>query len=69
MDNVEKLLVDIKESLEREIGGLRQDTVALRQEMRGGFTQMGKRLDRIESTLLHVDGRLTALSRADIQTD
>jgi len=49
MDNVEKLLADIKESLEREIG-------ALRQETREGFAQMGKRLDRVEATLLHVDG-------------
>jgi argonaute-like protein implicated in RNA metabolism and viral defense len=62
MDSIENLLVDIKESLEREIG-------ALRQETREGFAQVGKRLDRVETTMLHVDGRLTAMSRADIQTD
>jgi argonaute-like protein implicated in RNA metabolism and viral defense len=62
MDSVENLLVDIKESLEREIG-------ALRQETREGFALVGKRLDRVEATMLHVDGRLTAMSRADIQTD
>jgi hypothetical protein len=62
MDSIENLLVDIKESLEREIG-------ALRQETREGFAQVGKRLDRVEATMLHVDGRLTAMSRADIQTD
>lgn len=63
MDGIENLLIDIKESLEREIGEL---TRALRQEMRDGFTQVGKRLDRVETTMLHVDGRLTAMSRADI---
>jgi hypothetical protein len=62
MDSIEKRLVDFKESLEREIG-------ALRQETREGFAQVGKRLDRVETTMLHVDGRLTAMSRADIQTD
>ena len=62
MDSIENLLVDIKESLEREIG-------ALRQETREGFAQVGKRLDRVEATMLHVDGRLTAMSRADLQTD
>lgn len=69
MDSIENLLVDIKESLEREIGELRQESRALRQEMREGFAQVGKRLDRVEATMLHVDGRLTAMSRADIQTD
>jgi len=69
MDSIENLLVDIKESLEREIGELRQETRALRQEMREGFAQVGKRLDRVEGTMLHVDSRLTAMSRADIQTD
>jgi argonaute-like protein implicated in RNA metabolism and viral defense len=62
MDSIENLLLDIKESLEREIG-------ALRQETREGFALVGKRLDRVEATMLHVDGRLTAMSRADIQTD
>jgi hypothetical protein len=62
MDSIENLLVDIKDGLEREIG-------ALRQETREGFAQVGKRLDRVEATMLHVDGRLTAMSRADIQTD
>jgi hypothetical protein len=69
MDSIENLLVDIKESLEREIGELRQESRALRQETREGFAQVGKRLDRVEATMLHVDGRLTAMSRADIQTD
>jgi argonaute-like protein implicated in RNA metabolism and viral defense len=73
MDSIENLLVDIKESLEREIGALRQDLErevgALRQETREGFALVGKRLDRVEATMLHVDGRLTAMSRADIQTD
>jgi hypothetical protein len=51
-----------RESLEREIG-------ALHDEMREGFKQVGKHLDRVESAVLHMDGRLSALSRADIQTD
>jgi hypothetical protein len=62
MDSIENLLLDIKESLEREIG-------ARRQETREGFALVDKRLDRVEATMLHVDGRLTAMSRADIQTD
>lgn len=55
MDNIENFLVDIKESLEREIGELRQETRALRLETREGFAQVGKRLDRVEATMLHVD--------------
>jgi hypothetical protein len=62
MDSIENLLVDIKESLKREFG-------ALRQETREGSGPVGKRLDRVEATTLHVDGRLTAMSRADFQTD
>jgi hypothetical protein len=50
MDGIENLLVDIKESLERESGELRQESRALRQEMREGFAQVGKRLDRVEAT-------------------
>jgi hypothetical protein len=67
------MLVDIKGSLERKIGALRQDLErevgALRQETREGFAQVGERLDRVEATMLHVDGRLAAMSRADIQAD
>lgn len=38
MDNLERLLLDVKESLEREIGGLRQ-------EMQRGFMQLNSRFD------------------------
>jgi len=73
MNSIENLLVDTKKSLEREIGALRQDLErevgALRQETREGFALVEERLDRIEATMLHVDGRLTAISHADIQPD
>jgi hypothetical protein len=38
MDNLERLLLDVKESLEREIGGLRQ-------ELHQGFAQLNSRFD------------------------
>ena len=38
MDNIEQLLLDVKESLERELGGLRQ-------EMRDGFDHLNARFD------------------------
>jgi hypothetical protein len=73
MDSIQNLLVDIKGRLEREIVALRRDLErevgTLRHETREGFAQVGKRLDRVEATMLDVDGRLTAMSRADIQTD
>lgn len=38
MENIEKLIVDLKDSLEREIAGLRQD-------MQQGFAQVNTRFD------------------------
>jgi len=44
MDRLEQLIIDMKESLEREISGLRQ-------EMRTGFQSLGVRLDNTETRL------------------
>ena len=42
MDHIEQLIIDLKESLEREIASLKQD---LRQEMRDGFSAVTARFD------------------------
>ncbi len=42
MEHIEQLIIDLKESLEREIASLKQD---LRQEMRDGFSAVTARLD------------------------
>jgi hypothetical protein len=42
MSNLEQLIIDMKESLEREIIGVRD---SLRQEMRTGFSQINTRFD------------------------
>jgi peptidoglycan/xylan/chitin deacetylase (PgdA/CDA1 family) len=42
MDNIERLLMDVKESLEREIRGVRDD---LQRELREGFAQVNTRFD------------------------
>jgi hypothetical protein len=45
---LERLIVDLKESLEREIGDF---GAGLRGEMRAGFAAVNQRLDRVEATL------------------
>ena len=44
-DNLERLIMDVKESLERETGGLGNEIGSLRQEMREGFAQINTRFD------------------------
>ena len=49
MDNLEKLIVDLKESLERELGGLRHDVQQVRQEivqLNARFDTQAARLER-----------------------
>src|SRR5437762_9621862 len=56
------LISNLQDSLQKQIGGLENKIGDFRLEML-------KRLDRVESTMLHVDGGLTALAHADIQRD
>jgi septal ring factor EnvC (AmiA/AmiB activator) len=64
-EHLVKLIIDVKESLEKEIGSVREEVASVREEL----VLVGKRLDRVEATMLHVDGRMTALAQADIVTD
>ena len=64
--NLEQLIIDVKESLEREIGGLDRGLGSLRQAMQEGFAQVivrfdtqAARLDR-QGALLQVGSRWTA---------
>ena len=45
MSNLEQLIMDLKESLERELGGLRQEFAALSQRVDQGFAQVNSRFD------------------------
>ena len=45
MDHIEQLLLDVKESLEREIGGLGREVGGLRQEMRDAFAHINACFD------------------------
>jgi hypothetical protein len=64
VSNLEQLLSDVKESLEREIHGLE---VALAREMREGFAQISTRFDAQDAWLdrefAEVRERLTKLGR------
>jgi hypothetical protein len=44
--HLERLIIDMKESLERELVGVRD---SLREDMRQGFSQVNDRLDRMEA--------------------
>ena len=56
MDNLEHLIMDLKESLEREIA-------SLRQEMRQGFASVNERLDTQSSRLERQGGIVQAGAR------
>jgi hypothetical protein len=56
MDNIEKLLMDVKDSLERQIGGIEQ-------EMRAGFVQLNTRFDTQAARLDRQGGLLQAGNR------
>jgi hypothetical protein len=45
VENIEQLLMDVKESLEREIHGLGREIHGLAGAMREGFAQMNTRFD------------------------
>jgi hypothetical protein len=45
VDNLERLIIDVKESLEREIRGLIDGQHSLQSEMREGFAQINTRFD------------------------
>jgi hypothetical protein len=72
-EDVVKLIIDMKESFERELAAFRgefeRELGAFRSEVRERFDQVDKRLDRLENVVLYMEGRLTGLSAADIQTD
>ena len=53
--SLERLIIDLKESLEREIGGLRRDVHHEIGELRHEVREIRERLDRVE-------GRLTVIS-------
>lgn len=63
MEHLEKLIIDLKESLEREIQGVGRD---LREEMRTGFARIENRFDiqaaRLDrhAALLQTGSRWTA---------
>ncbi len=51
MGNVEQLIMDLKESLERELAGLRQELRALTNDVQQGFSHVNSRFD-IQATRL-----------------
>jgi hypothetical protein len=54
---LERLIIDFKESLEREIGDLGN---GLRGEMKAGFAAVNERLDRVEATLGRHSGMIVS---------
>lgn len=49
MQNIEKLIIDLKDSLERELGGLRQDIQQVQrsvEHLNGRFDTQAARLER-----------------------
>ena len=73
MENLEKLIIDMKESLERELAGLRHDvqqlntrfdTQAARLERHAGLWQTGTRWSsRMDAWAEKVDGALEGKDR------
>jgi hypothetical protein len=55
--HLERLIIDFKESLEREMGELRD---GLRGELRSGFAAVNERLDRVEATLGRHSGMIVS---------
>jgi hypothetical protein len=62
MDNLERLLVDVKDSLEREFG-------SVRAELREGFADMKNRFDNQAARLNRQGGLLNAGSRWSSRMD
>ncbi len=64
MDNIERLITDLKESLEREIGTVGHRVDELGREMREGFARMETRMERLETRTTSMDFQLAGINRS-----